>query len=96
MKYVLPFVSLMKEIGFVTKLQIDTLKILCRIFENQSTVYEDNKREITLSVSPQMKPRTKHITIKNHHFQSFIVNGDVDIKNVDNKEQIANIFLRSC
>ena len=38
----------------------------------------------------------KHIAIKNHHFQSFIVNGDVDIKNVDNKEQIANIFLWSC
>ena len=39
-----------------------------------------------------MRPRTKHIVIKYHHFWSFSANGGVDIKHVDTKEQIKDIF----
>ena len=45
-----------------------------------------------LAFSSKMKPRTKHITIKYHNFQSFIANGDVKIKHFDTKEQIADFF----
>ena len=36
----------------------------------------------------------KHIVIKYHHFQSFVANGDVEIKHVDTKEYIADIFMK--
>ena len=36
----------------------------------------------------------KHINIKYHHFQIFVVNGDVKIKHVDTKEEIADIFTK--
>ena len=94
MREVLPFVSLMKEIEFVLKLQRDTLTVLCSLFENPFTVYKDNQGAIVLAVSPQMQPHTKHITIKYHNFWSFLVNVDVEIKHVDTKEQIATIFIK--
>ena len=47
-----------------------------------------------LTVSLLMQSHTKHIAIKYHHLRSFVENGDVDIKNVDIKEQIAGIFTK--
>ena len=57
-------------------------------------VYEDNQGAIVLAISPQMQSCKKHIAIKYHHFQSFVANGDVNIKNVDTKEKITDIFMK--
>ena len=57
MRGVLPFVSLMKEIELVIKLQGDALTVLCSLFKilvAPVTVYEDNQVLIALAVSPQM------------------------------------------
>ena len=46
MRGVLPFVSLMKEIELVIKLQGDALTVLCSLFKilvAPVTVYEDNQ-----------------------------------------------------
>ena len=94
MRDILPFVSLTKDIEFLLKLQGDTPTILCSLFEKPVTVHEDNQGMTALTFSPQIQPRMKHIAIKYHHFRSFVANGDVDIKHVDTKEQIAD-FLRS-
>ena len=83
MREVIPFVSIMKKIEFVLKLQGYNWTVLCSLFENPVAVYKDNEGEISAVVSQQMLPRTKHITIKYHHFRSFVANGDVDIKHVD-------------
>ena len=96
MRDVLPFVSIMKEIEFVLKLQGDTPAVLCSIFENKVTVYEDNQGAIEFTVSMKIRrPHTNHITIKYHQFQSFVANGEVEIKHVDTKEQIADIFYKA-
>ena len=55
MRDVLTFVSLMKEIEFVLKLQGDNLALLCSLFEKPVTVYEDNKGDIAPAVSPQIR-----------------------------------------
>ena len=34
----------------------------------------------------------KHIAINYHKFQSFFVNGDVEIQHIDTKEQITDTF----
>ena len=69
--------------------------MLCSLFENPVTVYENNQGVIALPVYPKIQPRTKHIAIKYHHFRSFFVNGDVEIKHVDTKEQISDILMKS-
>ena len=88
MRGVLTFLSLMKEIEFLLKFQGDTLTVLCSLFKNTVmpvTVYKYNQGTITLTVYPQMRPHTKNITTKYHHFRSFVANGDVKIKDVDTK-----------
>ena len=80
----------MKEIELVLKLQGDTPEVLCSIFEH---TVKDNQGAIALAVYLQIRPWMKHIAIKYHHFRIFVTNGDVKIKYVDTKEQIADIFM---
>ena len=94
MEVFLPFVNIMKEIEFVLNFQGDTPTVWCSIFKNPVTVYEQNQGAIALTVSLQMRPRTKHIAIKYHQFRIFVMNGDLEIKHVGTKEQIADIFTR--
>ena len=69
--------------------------VLCSLFENPITVNKDNEGEIALAASLQMRSHTKHITIKYNHVQSIVANVNVDIKYVDTKEQIADIFMKA-
>ena len=85
----------MKDINFIPKIQGATLTVLCSIFRNKVTVYKGNQRGIVITVSLKIRSRTKHIAIKYHHFQSFIINGDIEIKRIDTKEQIADIFTKT-
>ena len=77
MRGFLRFVSIMKEIEFLLKLQGDTPKVMCSIFENPDTVQEDNQEAIALVFAPQIQPHTNHIAIKYHHFRSFMEKCDV-------------------
>ena len=86
MRDILPSVSLMKDIEFILKLQGDTPEGLCSTFENPVTVHRDKQGAIKLIVAPKMRPRTKQIAIKYHHFWSFVANGDAEIQNIDTKE----------
>ena len=92
MRDVLPFMSLMKEISFVLELEDDTPKVKSSLFENPVIVHEDKQGTIALAVAPKMRPCMSHITIKYHHFQSFVANGIGKIQHVDTREQIADIL----
>ena len=85
----------MKDIEFMLKLQGDAPMVLCSLFENPFTVQEYNQGVIALVFAPQMRPCTNHIMIKYHHFHIFLKYGDVEIQNVDTKEQIADIFYEA-
>ena len=53
----------------------------------QTTVYcnafEDNTGALELSKVPKMRPRTKHINIKYHHFRAHIQKGTITVQHVD-------------
>ena len=70
------------------------LKGVVEYFRKTVKVHKDNQGAIKITVSTQMQHRTKHILIKYHHFYSFVTNGNVEIKYVDTKEQIADIFTK--
>ena len=42
-----------------------------------------------------MRPRTKHIAIKYHHFRQGVINGIYNILPIDTKEQTADIFTKA-
>ncbi len=93
MRNLLPIQALFKEIhdrGF--DLELPTPEVHC-------TVFEDNAGAIELAVAPKIRPRTKHLAIKYHHFRTHIKTpsnpaGTVTIKYIDTKEQQADIFTK--
>ena len=44
---------------------------------------------------PKMRPRTKHINVKMHHFREHhVANGDISIHAIGTLEQLADIFTK--
>jgi hypothetical protein len=87
MRDLIPMRTLLTELGTLTKFTFgDTI--------THSTVFEDNKGCVELANAPKMCPRTKHIALKYHHFRSHVASGDIKIKWIDTKHQLADIFTK--
>ena len=56
--------------------------------------FEDNSGALELAKSPKMRPRTKHINIKYHHFRSYVSSGAITLHKVSTENQIADIFTK--
>jgi hypothetical protein len=87
LREVIPIIELLKEINEIFPTHIPTPKIHCK-------VWEDNNGCIALAQSQKFSPRTKHISIKYHHFRSHVNNGTISIHPIDTKEQTADIFTK--
>jgi hypothetical protein len=71
--------------------------LTCLPFDNTitySTVFEDNKGCEELANAPKVRPRTKHIALKYHHFRSHVARGDIKIQWINTKSQLADIFTK--
>ena len=58
------------------------------------TVFEDNKGCLEIATAPKMHPRTRHITIKYHHFRSHVAKKTINIKWVETTKQVADQFTK--
>jgi len=58
-------------------------------------VYEDNRGALELAKIPKLRPCTKHIALKYHHFHEHVQNGKVCIHAIDMREQLADIFRKA-
>jgi len=84
----IPLMELIKELksyGFDTASH--TPKVHCRVFE-------DNSGAIEIAKVPKMRPRTKHINIKYHHFRDYVERGEVTVHPIDTKEQPADMLTK--
>ena len=64
----------------------------------KSTIWEDNNGCLTLAnkmEAPRMTPRSKHYAVKYHWFQEHLKPEGIEIKKVDTKEQLVDIFTKS-
>lgn len=87
MRDLIPMRTLLTELATLTNFTFgDTI--------THSTVFEDNKGCVELANAPKMRPRTKHIAIKYHHFRSHVARGDIKIQWIDTKHQLADIFTK--
>ena len=85
---VIPLMSLLAELKSVFPGTKDMPTIHC-------TVFEDNKGCIDLVNIPKMRPRTKHIGLKYHHFRKHVSDKTISIKYIDTKDQIADLFTKA-
>ena len=58
-------------------------------------VNEYNQGAITLMVYMKVQPYTKHIAIKYHHLQIFVAKDDVVIEDIDTRQVIAHVFMKT-
>ena len=66
----------------------------CDLRYSYTTTFEDNKGSIELSKEPKYRPRTKHISIKWHHFREYIKRGTSKIVYIETNEQQVDIMKK--
>ena len=77
--------------GFVVKRY--TPKFHCKVFE------DNNSGAVILATGakhPKMRPRTKHINTRYHHFRTKVMDGTLSIHAVSTKDMLADILTKNC
>jgi hypothetical protein len=64
-----------------------TPKVVCRVFE-------DNKSCIEIATNHRTRPRTKHLSVRLHHFRSHVVRKTITIEHISTTEQLADMFTK--
>jgi hypothetical protein len=90
---VLPLMELVQEMqDHGCGLTATTPRLHCRVFE-------DNSGAIELATSvknPKMRPRTRHINTKYHHFRNKVQDGTISIHPVSTEDMLADILTKIC
>jgi hypothetical protein len=62
-----------------------------------STIWEDNAAALILATSnpPQLTKRSKHIHVKYNWFREHLIPGVIEMKPIDTKNQLADIFTKA-
>jgi len=85
---VIPLLHLMDKVKqHGLPVDIHQSHVHCRIFE-------DNSGALEMARAPEIRPRTKHINIKYHHFLSHMTTGLLSLHAVSSEEQFADIFTK--
>ena len=88
MREVLPIMWLLEEAGQQGIRMLNAKpKVHCKVFE-------DNAGAIEIANVPKMRPRTKHLNIKYHHFREEVKKGTISIYYTRTEDQIADILTK--
>jgi hypothetical protein len=80
---------LVKEIQEKLDLPMDVIpKVHCKLFE-------DNSGAVELANVPKMRPRTKHINAKYHHFRHHVSDGLIKVLKISTNDQVADILTKN-
>jgi hypothetical protein len=88
MREVIPLMDLMKEAhrqGVINK--VGKPQVHCKVFE-------DNTGAIEIARLPKMRPCTKHLNIKYHHFRDQVQRGRISIHSVPTELQVADMLTK--
>ncbi len=88
MREVLPLMWLLEE-AQQRGMKIKTIpcKVHCKVFE-------DNEGAIKITKVPKMRPRTKHLNIKYHHFREEVNKGTVSIYHAKMEDQMVDMLAK--
>eukprot|EP00957_Ditylum_brightwellii_P041055 3109481-Ditylum_brightwellii.AAC.1 len=85
---VLPMITFISEIAPVMGIPIAKPDIKC-------TIFEENKGAEELTKFHKSRARTKHITVKYHHFRQAVKDKILYITRIETKVQRADIFTKT-
>ena len=58
------------------------------------TAFEDNSGALEMARVPKLRPRTKHINVKYHHFRDFVIKNIIRILPISSEDQLADFFTK--
>jgi hypothetical protein len=88
LRYIIHMMQLMdeaREIGWMVSAELP--RVHCKVFE-------DNVGALEMSKLPKMRPRTKHIGVRMHHFREHVRQGKLTIHKVPTELQLADIATK--
>jgi Reverse transcriptase (RNA-dependent DNA polymerase)/GAG-pre-integrase domain len=88
LREVIPLMRLITELadaGF--DFPVEVPQVHCKVFE-------DNSGALEMARVPKMRPRTKHMNLKYHHFREAVQDGKVSIHAISTHDQLADIFTK--
>ena len=74
------------ELGWQTSKEVP--KVHCKLFE-------DNSGALEMARLPKMRPRTKHLCVKMHHFREYVRKGLVSINKIPTQYQLGDIATKA-
>ena len=75
----------MKDFGFL--IELATLKVHCKVFE-------DNSGALEMAKVHKHRARTKHVNVKLHHFRGYVTRGLIMIHPVDTLDHCADYLTK--
>ena len=57
-------------------------------------VFEDNSGALEIAMTHKYRPRTKHISVKHHHFRDYVTRGEILVSKVGTEDQLADILTK--
>ena len=87
----------MRDLIPLRHIMLDVLSVFgmkCDLCNTYTTTFEDNKGAIELSKEPRYRPRTKHLSIKWHHFREHTKQGTSKIVYIEKNEQQDGIMTK--
>ena len=88
MRDTIPLMALIGELALVLKIIVEKAKEHCIVFE-------DNNSCIELVKCQKIRPRTKHIALKYHHFRSKVKQGMITVHRVDTRMQHGDLLTKA-
>lgn len=89
LREVIAIMNLIKELrGRGFPLYFPTPNVICKVFE-------DNRSCLEIATNHKTRPRTKHLSVRLHHFRSHVMaKTRITIEHVSTKDQLADIFTK--
>ena len=89
LREVIGVIHLMEEMKqFNFEIKGATPKITCKTFE-------DNESCLKIATNHKNRARTKHLSIRLHHFRSYVLNKVILIENMSSKDLLTDILTKS-
>jgi Reverse transcriptase (RNA-dependent DNA polymerase)/GAG-pre-integrase domain len=84
-RFLMQIVDEAKEVGWETFVGKSTVH--CKVFE-------DNSGALEMGRLPKMRPRTKHLCVRLHHFREHVRLGKISIQHISSEKQLADIATK--
>ena len=85
---IIPFREMMKEALTIVKMNSSIPTTF------KTTVYEDNAAALSIATNQRLTSRSKHFSVKYHHFWESVKNGEIKVEKIDTKEQNADYMTK--